>query len=665
VAVIDDAYSRERELRRLFASLNLGLKGLYNLGNTCYMNSILQSLSSTPVLTRHFLTDRYVSEINVSNPLGMGGKVAVQFGALMKQLWSPGGDAALSPSSLKEVIGKFRPQFQGSQQHDSQELLAFLLDGLHEDLNRITQKPYVENPEFTTQTDEEFSAICWHNYKQRNDSVIVDHFQGQLKSKLVCQVCGRVSTTFDPFMYLSVPIPAPKRVVSVVLVEKDSYNFPVRYSLKVPRQGTVADVMKELSRLSSLDRGKLLLTEVYRHKFQRIFREDDNTDTLPAERDVLYAYEVATNDDLDPQFALVPVVLRVLGSNPLNCNTCGRGTEGRNPIPLKRCGKCKEVGYCSEECQRSDWDAHKRECRAFFNPFGVPFLLSVPRQGTTPKQLYLKIWGSLRRYIAFQKEKNPSSATLFARPQALFTLKYMEGAKINTAVEESEEPLDFDYSVIISADWEWKEQAGFFGEALARPVEDHASMAQPAVDTPVGLKDCIRLFSEEELLEDSDSWFCPGCKLHQPAKKQLTLWSLPEILVVHLKRFASKKASGHSAMEGLLSRYGLLRDKLTTLVEFPLGGLDLGDLVSHHPGGRRPLYDLYAVSNHYGGTYGGHYTGYCLREGVALPPGAGGSAEEGASEDWWFKFDDSAVSPLSPEEVQSPAAYVLFFKRRE
>lgn len=41
-------------------------------------------------------------------------------------------------------VGRFAPQFSGYQQQDSQELLAFLLDGLHEDLNRVKKKPYLE-----------------------------------------------------------------------------------------------------------------------------------------------------------------------------------------------------------------------------------------------------------------------------------------------------------------------------------------------------------------------------------------------------------------------------------------------------------------------------------------------------------------------------------------
>lgn len=58
-----------------------------------------------------------------------------------------------------------------------QELLAFLLDGLHEDLNRVKQKPYIEMKDSGGRPDEEVANECWKNHKARNDSLIVDVFQ--------------------------------------------------------------------------------------------------------------------------------------------------------------------------------------------------------------------------------------------------------------------------------------------------------------------------------------------------------------------------------------------------------------------------------------------------------------------------------------------------------
>jgi ubiquitin C-terminal hydrolase len=84
--------------------------------------------------------------------------------------------------------------FTGHQQHDSQELLAFLLDGLHEDTNRILDKPYKELSDFGDMPDREIAKASWDYHKARNDSVIVDLFQGQFKSRLVCNVCQKVMT---------------------------------------------------------------------------------------------------------------------------------------------------------------------------------------------------------------------------------------------------------------------------------------------------------------------------------------------------------------------------------------------------------------------------------------------------------------------------------------
>ena len=58
------------------------------------------------------------------------------------------------PRNFKQAVGRFAPQFSGYQQQDSQELLTFVLDGLHEDLNRIKQKPYIELKDSENRADE-------------------------------------------------------------------------------------------------------------------------------------------------------------------------------------------------------------------------------------------------------------------------------------------------------------------------------------------------------------------------------------------------------------------------------------------------------------------------------------------------------------------------------
>ncbi|CAB1348315.1 unnamed protein product, partial [Coregonus sp. 'balchen'] len=110
-------------------------------------------------------------------------------------------------SKMDQHKAKYAPRFNGFQQQDSQELLAFLLDGLHEDLNRVHEKPYVELKDSNGRPDWEVALEAWENHLRRNRSIVVDLFHGQLKSQVKCKTCGHISARFDPFNFLSLPLP--------------------------------------------------------------------------------------------------------------------------------------------------------------------------------------------------------------------------------------------------------------------------------------------------------------------------------------------------------------------------------------------------------------------------------------------------------------------------
>jgi hypothetical protein len=79
----------------------------------------------------------FLQDLNTVNPLGRQGRLAVGFGDLVRMMWS-GHHKSVAPSRFKQSLGEWAPNFKGYGQQDAQELLAFLLDGLHEDLNRAT-----------------------------------------------------------------------------------------------------------------------------------------------------------------------------------------------------------------------------------------------------------------------------------------------------------------------------------------------------------------------------------------------------------------------------------------------------------------------------------------------------------------------------------------------
>ena len=186
-----------------------GSVGLHNLGNSCFLNSTVQCLNHISFLTQFFVQDKYSKDLNHRNPLGSGGNVAVAYASLLKKIWA-GEHSVLVPRMLKQTVANFAPQFDNSYQHDSHEFCQFLMDGLHEDLNRVKTKPYVEELEGFGLDDEKAAIESWKKHLLRHDSVIVDHCQGMHRSHLTCPQCGRESIKFDVYSSISLPLPTDK-----------------------------------------------------------------------------------------------------------------------------------------------------------------------------------------------------------------------------------------------------------------------------------------------------------------------------------------------------------------------------------------------------------------------------------------------------------------------
>lgn len=164
---------------------------------------------------------------------------------------------------------------------------------------------------------------------------------------------------------------------------------------------------------------------------------------------------------------------------------------------------------------------------------------------------------------------------------------------------------------------------------------------QAASKKTITLEDCLEEFCREERLGEDDLWYCPNCKKHQQATKQFQIWKVPDVLVVHLKRFSNSR---------------LLRDKIDAMVDFPVEGLDLSKRVGEklfwdelerdedhtlegidmgdiaHEG---MIYDLFAVDEHLGGMGGGHYRAHALN----------------ADDNQWYWYDDAHVSKCRAEDA--------------
>ncbi|CAN8314025.1 unnamed protein product [Cochlearia groenlandica] len=638
-----------------------GLGGLQNLGNTCFMNSTLQCLAHTPPIVEYFLKD-YSDDINADNPLGMRGELAIAFGDLLRKLWSSG-QTSVAPRAFKTKLARFAPQFSGYNQHDSQEMLAFLLDGLHEDLNKVKRKPYIEAKDSDSRPDDEVAEELWKYHKARNDSVIVDVCQGQYKSTLVCPECGKISITFDPFMYLSLPLPSSRtRSMTVAVFYGDGSSLWTPYTVTVPKDGSCRDLSNAIATACCLNNDEsLLLAEVYEHKVFRYF--ENPLDSLSAIKDID----------------------RVVAYRFNNLHT----GQGKSKLEILHGGQKKSACLLLSVIQEfflfllrfcyqwiKTFTFHRSLIGIDPKLFGTPLVTYINKEPLTGTDIDAIISGSLSPLhrthssstVHVEKENGhiPDVAaveTSGSLSSSMDTENVTSGSLSSPRDTETEEdivvdgkelsftlflrdlysfsnkPLESDTVVnpgsVTRVVVEWKEKehekydSSYFGDL---PVVHKTSFSlEKTSKEEISLFSCLEAFLAEEPLGPDDMWYCPACKDHKQAKKKLDLWKLPDILVFHLKRFT-------------YSRY--FKHKIDTFVNFPVHDLDLSKYVKNVDG-QSYLYELYAISNHYGGLGGGHYTAYAKL----------------MDENKWYDFDDSHVSSVNESDITTSAAYVLFYKR--
>lgn len=593
----------------------VGFTGLTNLGNTCFMNCILQALANVKKLRDYFLTDKFRIDLNGSNRLGTGGILAEKFFITLTHLWSQSSET-YAPYELKRVVSKHAPQFMGFMQHDAQEFLAFFLDLLHEDVNRIIEKPLFETPNLDSFPDETIATELWKLHKSRNDSFIVDLFHGMLKSKLTCPQCHQHSTTFDPFVFLSVPIPRGETRLSALFC--GTRVGPSQFEFLITGTETIAHLLSVASNKFDVPMDNL---KVFNITSAYVTEELPRTMSLSFCK---HANLVILESDYmsgDGQAKTKTIVILQREKSRDICENCCK-TPTPN-VKIKRCTSCKRVGYCSRECQGADWQKHKSICRERY--VGVPFIIEVQ-----DKPLKLDLFHELDRWLEFSMSVNgpdpnpvtPSSVLMTALEQqeAFILYKYSNSKELPISRKDK---LDLCNTTRIVIEWG-------VNVIVCPKVKKSCGASGPTIS------DCLRLFTEPEVLAAEEAWHCPNCKENRKATKELSLWKLPEVLIIQLKRFSLQNR--------------LWRQKVDDLVDFPIENLDLQPFCVNDQD-TDPIYDLFAVVNHHGGLHGGHYTSY-----VTLSDG---------SDPGWRHCDDNNVTRVRClDQLVTKSSYVMFYRRR-
>lgn len=185
---------------------------------------------------------------------------------------------------------------------------------------------------------------------------------------------------------------------------------------------------------------------------------------------------------------------------------------------------------------------------------------------------------------------------------------------------------------------ETAETRGSTNRILSAKPEPYSvlNMCIPEHGGNITLYDCFNKYCESERLDGENAWFNDAIGKKQPVNKSIVFWSMPEIMVIDLKRFVPT------------SNYGRYK-KNNTHIEIPLEGASFAKYVRGYSP-EKYVYDLYGVCNHHGSINGGHYT-----------------ATVRVADGRWFNFNDERVNEMVPKmtHLDGSAPYCLFYRRRK
>jgi ubiquitin carboxyl-terminal hydrolase 4/11 len=217
----------------------------------------LQCIAHCEPLTEFFREKLHKADLNKTNPAGLQGRLALSYASLISGLFDER-RKYINPSTFKRTLAEFNPEFRGAHQKDALELLSCLTSGIHEDLNRIRRKPYVErdlsfgyNP--TQEQLQGWGREAWNAHSLRNDSVIVDLFHGMFKSTTTCGVCRGVAATFDPFSDITVPLPLQKTYIPNTVPRDINYRLQMSLTVVfVPSEGNLCRMLITLPHTATI-----------------------------------------------------------------------------------------------------------------------------------------------------------------------------------------------------------------------------------------------------------------------------------------------------------------------------------------------------------------------------------------------------------------------------
>ena len=424
-------------------------------------------------------------------------------------------------------------------------MLTYVLDSLHEDLNRVKDKPYCEMVEKeSSETDLEASKRWWKNHLSRENSVIVDLFHGQFKSKITCPECKRISITFDPFMYLGLPIPSESCRIKFKFFPDDLLFNYIEYDLPLNDKNCVSNMKIIISESRKIDIRTLEALKVRDKSFKQIVRDEVLLLPLYEQNFEIIIYEKKRNKDNLFTFYVTPVEI-VEESKLIFLKKKVESTLfyvkpfyfGLKTL-VKDLYKEVFIYYRKllDDYEGHDYEIFKQNMTnndfidTEFNFYYKKEDLKLNFINNIPNSTK---WFTSKDKCEFCKEKCVKCPLLLKNYENTYLSKFYQDL-------QNDRPLLLNLEIVTKRRNTKK---------LFREIPEYKNLLTKKKGI-ISVHDCIESFSKEEQLEKDNAWYCSNCKKHQEAYKKLEIYIPPNILIVQFKRF---KIRSNGSMTGFFA----------------------------------------------------------------------------------------------------------------
>lgn len=600
------------------------LVGIQNLGETCFINVILQLLNKIDPIRAFFLASSYKEDPFYDYQLSR--LIEYVFQQLNEDTKS------ISPFKFYEFLKEKLPFFINNQQQDAHDFLLTLLDKIYEEKNENimkkdskTLKNHIEN---TLKKDSITKKTPIKNILNINEaikpksSIFKENLFGTLRNTITCPDCNIKNQKFEPFLSLSLPIPS-EYLSEPIPNTLEFDNFWRTYYINDETEANHRVICLNFSFLTEKKLRNLTLsglkelvkvqigTNNQKDLILVVCNEKIIWKMVEEESNIFEIYSQARKDNYTLCFIEIKLGKLIVSGSSLLFLAFILETD-------------QKPGFLT--LPRFFFFTKQEGILCKLDHYILSLMNKTLNTDYTVNQGFYKV--KLRLY---NLKDNPLNEDICEN--CLNPLCNCTSFKSDEYYYEKE-PLYEDSNFKLFVQIAFLSEGFTFNQLTSLVLLKKSIRFDGSNVTEPSLFDCLSEFTKKEALNEDNRWFCEDCNEPKKGISQLELFSLPKYLIIQLKRFINRK-------------------KANIKVNFPINTLDLSGFLEEkgkeEVGVDNGIYELLGVVNHKGDSLEkGHYYIYIKNSG-----------DKG-----WYRFDDRVVRQEGEQVICTNEAYILIYQRK-